>query len=208
MRPFGDGLLQRSVPLVVVDPQRSYNWTTCNPLGYFSSPCGEAHFLIPRPTRLFDFPVSGNGYEIRLALAHLGLTVDYEEVDLLCGENVRPEFLDKNPMGQIPVLELEDGTFLRESNAILYWLTEETPLMPTDRLGRTRVVQWFSFEQSNIDKVLGRTRLLKRYPAFMPATEADWEGWYATGYRALDVVERTLRESQFLLGRAPLRSLA
>ena len=156
--------------------------------------------MIPRPTRLFDFPFSGNGYKVRLALAYLGLQVEYEAVDLLSGDNSHPEFLGKNPMGQIPVLGLEDGTFLRESNAILYWLAEGTALMPADRLGRARVVQWFCFEQSNIDKVLGRTRFLKHFPDFMPTTEADWEGWYATGYRALDVMEHALRESQFLLG--------
>jgi glutathione S-transferase len=67
-------------------------------------------------------------------------------------------------MGQIPVLELDDGTILRESNSILFWLTEDTPLMPDDRLAKARIVQWMCFEQSNVDKVLGRTRFLKRYP--------------------------------------------
>jgi glutathione S-transferase len=110
-----------------------------------------------RPKCLYDFPFSGNGYKVRLALAYLGLQVKYEEVDLLTGGTSLPSFLAKSPMGQIPVLELEDGTFLMESNAILYWLTEGTSLMPADRLGKTRVVQWFCFEQSNIDKVLGRT---------------------------------------------------
>jgi glutathione S-transferase len=152
------------------------------------------------PKRLYDFPFSGNGYKIRLALAYLGFTVEYESIDLLAGEASSPEFLAKNPMGQIPVLELEDGTFLRESNAILFWLAEGTPLMPTERLARARVVQWLCFEQSNIDKVLGRTRFLKRYPDFMATTPAEWEQWYATGYRALAVMEAELRSQVFLVG--------
>ena len=152
------------------------------------------------PKRLYDFPFSGNGYKVRLALAYLGLRVEYETVDLLAGEAGRPEFLARNPMGQIPVLELDDGTCLRESNSILFWLAEDTALMPRNRLARARVVQWMCFEQSNIDKVLGRTRFLKRYPDFMTTTQADWDQWYATGYRALDVMESELRGRTFLLG--------
>lgn len=152
------------------------------------------------PKRLYDFPFSGNGYKIRLALAQLGLTVEYEIVDLLAGETNTPAFRAKNPMGQIPVLELDDGTFLRESNAILFWLSEGTPLLPSDRLPRARVVQWMCFEQSNVDKVLGRTRFLRRHPDFMVTTAADWDGWYASGYRALDVLEGELRQSAFLVG--------
>jgi glutathione S-transferase len=152
------------------------------------------------PKRLYDFPFSGNGYKVRLALAYLGFTIEYKIVDLLAGEAGSPAFLAKNPMGQVPVLELEDGTFLRESNAILFWLAEGTPLMPTERLTRARVVQWMCFEQSNIDKVLGRTCFLKRYPDFMATTSADWDHWYATGYRALEVMEAELRSHAFLVG--------
>jgi len=156
--------------------------------------------LIAKPTRLYDFPFSGNGYKVRLALAYLGLSVEYEIVDLLSGKAHLPAFLARNPMGQIPVLELEDGTLLRESNSILFWLAEGTSLMPDDRLARARVVQWMCFEQSNIDKVLGRTRFLKRYPHFMATSSTDWEQWYATGYRALTVMEYELRKHAFLIG--------
>lgn len=152
------------------------------------------------PKRLYDFPFSGNGYKVRLALSHLGLQVEYRIVDLLAGETSAPEFLARNPMGQIPVLELDDGTCMPESNAILLWLTDGTPLMPADGLGRARVVQWMCFEQSNIDKVLGRTRFLKRYPDFRSTTPEEWSQWYATGYRALDVMESELARRDFLVG--------
>ena len=152
------------------------------------------------PKRLYDFPFSGNGYKVRLALAQLHLPFEYRVVDLLANENQRSEFLAKNPMGQIPVLELDDGKCLQESNAILFWLTEGTRLMPTDRLARARVVQWMSFEQSNIDKVLGRARFLTRYPDFMPTTQADFDGWHATGYRALGVMEHALTTQRFIVG--------
>lgn len=153
-----------------------------------------------KPKRLYDFPFSGNGYKVRLALAQLGLAVEYEVLDLLKGEASTPSFLAKNPMGQIPALELDNGTVLRESNAILWWLCDDTPLMPADRLARTRVLQWMNFEQSNIDKVLGRTRFLKRYPGFMETGPSDWEGWYATGYRALGVMDGELSSHDFMVG--------
>jgi glutathione S-transferase len=136
---------------------------------------------VSNPKRLYDFPFSGNGDKIRLALAYLGLTVEYQILDLLAGEASSPALLAKSPMGQIPVSEREDGTCLRESNAILFWLTEGTALMPVDRPARARVVQWLCFEQSNIDKVLGRTRFLKRYPDVLATTKAEWDQWYATG---------------------------
>ena len=154
-----------------------------------------------RPLRLYDFPFSGNGYKIRLALAQLGIRVDYEVIDLIARETKSARFLAKNPLGEIPVLELDDGTLLRESNAILFWLTDGTALMPTDPLERARVVQWMLFEQNQIDKVLGRTRFLLRYPAFMRATQADFDGWYATGYRALAIVDDELRNRDFIVGK-------
>jgi glutathione S-transferase len=154
------------------------------------------------PKRLYDFPFSGNGYKIRLALAYLGLAVEYEIVDIVAGEARSPAFLAKNPMGQIPMLELSDGTCLRESNAILFWLTEGTRLMPKDPIAKTRVIQWMCFEQSNVDQVLGRTRFLKRYPTFRATAQEEWDQWYAVGYRALGVMEQELASRTFLVGNS------
>jgi len=154
------------------------------------------------PLRLYDFPFSGNGYKLRLAMTQLGLAFDYHRIDILAGESRRPAFLALNPMGQIPVLVLGDGTVLRESNAILWWLTEGTALMPAGRLERTRVLQWMNFEQSNIDKVLGRTRFLRAYPDFREVAEAEWAVWYDEGNRALAVLNQALDGRDFLAGSA------
>ena len=80
--------------------------------------------------RLHDNHLSGNGYKARLLLAHLGQTYERIEVDILKGETRTPEFLARNPNGRIPVLELEDGTCLAESNAILFYLAEGSRLSP------------------------------------------------------------------------------
>jgi glutathione S-transferase len=157
--------------------------------------------MSPRPVRLYDFPFSGNGYKVRLALAQLGMAVDYRVVDILKGEAKTPEFLAMNPVGQIPVLELSDGTFLRESNAILCWLADGTPLAPDDRLSRARLVQWMCFEQSHIDQVIGRAKFLRAFPHFRQTTQAEFEGWWATARMALSVIDGELSDKAFILGQ-------
>ena len=76
--------------------------------------------------RLYDNHLSGNVYKPRLLLAHLGRSYERIEVDILMGETRTPEFLARNPNGRIPVLEIEDGTCIAESNAILFYLSEDS----------------------------------------------------------------------------------
>jgi glutathione S-transferase len=97
--------------------------------------------------KLYDDPCSGNGYKVRLLLAHLALPYEYVAIDILEGESRTPEFLGKNPNGRIPVLELDDGSCLPESDAILYFLSQGTPYWPSDRLEQAHVMQWLFFEQ-------------------------------------------------------------
>ncbi|MFO1015836.1 MAG: glutathione S-transferase family protein [Caulobacteraceae bacterium] len=152
------------------------------------------------PVRLYDFPFSGNGYKVRLALNQLGIAVDRQVVDILKGEAQSPSFLAKNPSGQIPALELSDGRILRESNAILFWLGLGTHLLSPDRETLTATVQWMCFEQSNIDKVLGRARFLRAYPDYAKVSAFDFATWHAAGHAALDVLEKELSDRRFLVG--------
>jgi glutathione S-transferase len=103
---------------------------------------------------LYDFLPSGNGYKVRLTLRELGHRFVYREVDILRGESREPWFLEKNPVGQIPVLDLGGGTCLSESTAILFYLAEGTPLLSRHHLARTRVREWMYFEQTNVDGVI------------------------------------------------------
>lgn len=98
--------------------------------------------------RLYDFLPSGNGYKIRLLLTQLGMPFERIELNILKGETQTPEFLSKNPNGKIPVLEIEPGKYLAESNAILVYLSEGTEFLPYDRFLRAQVLQWLCFEQS------------------------------------------------------------
>src|SRR5471032_2867584 len=97
--------------------------------------------------RLYDYFDSGNGYKARLTLAQLAIAYELVEIDIDKGETRTPQFLAMNPNGRIPLLALEDGTYLAESNAIMCYLAEGTALMPESGLDRARVLQWLFFEQ-------------------------------------------------------------
>ena len=96
---------------------------------------------------LYDDPRSGNGYKARLLLAHLSLPYRYVPLDIMRGETRTEDFLKKNPNGRIPVLELDDGRFLPESNAILYFLSQGSDYWATDLFSQAQVMQWLFFEQ-------------------------------------------------------------
>ena len=98
--------------------------------------------------RLHDNLSSGNGYKVRLLLTQLGIPFERVEYDIDEGETRTPEFIENvNPNGRIPVLETEDGQFLPESNAILFYLAVGTPFLSDDRFERARTLQWMFFEQ-------------------------------------------------------------
>ena len=88
---------------------------------------------------LYDYLDSGNGYKVRLLLAQLGQKYDWTDVDIDKGQTRTPEFLRRNPNGRIPTLELDDGTNLPESNAILWYLAEGSRFVPATQVGRA---QW------------------------------------------------------------------
>ena len=97
---------------------------------------------------LHDNLVSGNGYKVRLLLTQLGIPFERIEYDTGRGETRTPGFLENiDPNGRIPVLETDDGEFLAESDAILFYLAEGTPFLPDGRLERARVLRWMFFEQ-------------------------------------------------------------
>src|SRR3546814_16607158 len=97
--------------------------------------------------KLYDGTDSGNGYKVRLLLHLLEIPHGLVELDAVGGETRKPPFLQKNPNGRIPLLELDDGSYLPESNAILFYLAEGTRYLPADRLGPARAPQWLFFEQ-------------------------------------------------------------
>jgi glutathione S-transferase len=151
---------------------------------------------------LYDFLPSGNGYKVRLTLRELGLPFAYREVDILRGESREPWFLAKSPVGQIPVLELDDGTCLSESTAILFYLAEGSALLPSDRLLRTRVLQWMCFEQTHVDGVISRAVFRRRFPDVIPTRPEEFEAWWSQGAHSLSVLNAHLEDREYLVGEA------
>jgi glutathione S-transferase len=151
---------------------------------------------------VYDFTGSGNGYKTWLLLSQLGVPYKRVERDILKGETRTPEFLKKNPNGRIPTLELEDGTFLFESGAILWYLAEGTKFAPTDRLERAQTLQWMFFEQYSHEPYVAVARFWKHFfDKLTPQQEAALPDIMKKGYAALDVMERHLEGRDFFVGK-------
>jgi glutathione S-transferase len=149
---------------------------------------------------LHDNSFSGNGYKVRLLLTLLGTPFQRIDYDIDRGETRTPEFLRLNPNGRIPVLEFADGRILAESNAILAYLAEGTPYLPTDRFERALVIQWLFFEQYSHEPNIATLRywithqLLDDERRAMVPSKRRW------GYAALDVMEGHLAQRRYFVG--------
>jgi len=159
---------------------------------------------------LHDFMGSGNGYKVRLVLAHLGLPYRLVEHDILKGETRTPAFLEMNPNGRIPTLQLEDGTVLAESDSIIWYLAEGTALAPADRLARARTLQWMFFEQYSHEPYIAVARFWRHFlTKLTPLQEMDLPERMAKGYAALGVMEKHLAHNRFFVdGRFGLADIA
>src|SRR5688572_21451742 len=148
---------------------------------------------------LYDYLDSGNGYKIRLLLAQLQCPYRWVEIDIMQGKTRTPEFLAKNLNGRIPTLELDDGTCLAESNAILWYLGEGTPYVPDDRLARAQVLQWMFFEQYSHEPYVATPRfIVKHLPADSPR-QAELPKRLEQGRAALAVMEYHLKSRRFFV---------
>ncbi|MGH7899752.1 MAG: glutathione S-transferase family protein [Candidatus Binatia bacterium] len=150
--------------------------------------------------RLYDFLQSGNGYKVRLLLAQLGIPFERIEVDIRQGESRVASFLAMNRNGRIPVLELAPGTFLAESNAILFYLAEGTRWLPAERLERAQVLQWMFFEQYSHEPYIAVARAwLHLFGEMEDEKRRQLPQKQKLGYDALDVMESHLGDRAFFV---------
>jgi len=141
---------------------------------------------------------SGNCYKVRLALTQLRVPYNLIEIDILKGESRTPEFLAKNPNGQVPLLEVAPGRYLAESNAILWHLVSGSRLRPMDRIDRAEALQWMFFEQHSIEPNLGAAYFwLALVRGGRELQQHALEDWMQEGYRALGVMEKHLATRRF-----------
>src|SRR6185503_8602317 len=95
---------------------------------------------------LYQDPRSGNCYKVVLTAAHLGIPIKTVDIDVTAGLTRKAEFLAKNANRRVPLIELDDGRLIPESNAIIWYHAEGTPLSPSDRFARAQMLQWMFFE--------------------------------------------------------------
>jgi len=153
--------------------------------------------------RLYDDPCSGNGYKVRLMLALLGQPYDYVALDIDKAETRTPEFLAKNPNGRIPLLELDDGRVLPESNAILHYLADGSAFLPVDRFARAQVMQWLFFEQYSHEPNIATVRFWLTHGVEMtPWRQEALVQKRAAGYAALAVMEGHLANRRYFVDDA------
>jgi glutathione S-transferase len=152
---------------------------------------------------------SGNCYKVRLALEQLALPYRWVEVDSARGETRSLSFRAMNANGKVPTLALEDGSFLPESGAILNYLAEGSRLLPQDRLGRARVLQWMFFEQYSHEPCVAVARSILRYHPPDSPRRAELPRLLERGNQALAVMEQHLRrEPFFAAGRYSIADIA
>jgi glutathione S-transferase len=149
--------------------------------------------------RLYNYGPSGNGYKVALLLSQLGRPFETIEVDANAGGTRTPEFLALNPNGKIPVVVLDSGEVLAESNAILWYFADGTPFLPEGTLDRARVLQWMFFEQYSHEPYIAVARNWLAHIGLDERRRRELPEKQERGYAALGVMERRLAEHPFLV---------
>lgn len=153
---------------------------------------------------LHDDPISGNGHKIRLLLAFIQTPYHYKSYDILKGETRTSEFLGAvNPGGRVPVLELDDGSKLPESNAALTYLGEGTSWVPHDPFTKAQMMSWMFWEQSSHEPNIATLRFWKHLPELTDAQKAQIDGKKTNGEAALALMEMQLSHTDWLVGNGP-----
>lgn len=143
---------------------------------------------------------SGNCFKIKLLTSLLDIDHEWVEVDIMANETLTESFLHKNPNGKIPLLELDDGRFISESNAILNYLAAGTSLVGNNRFEAAIVQQWQFFEQYSHEPYIAVARFIAKYLGLPEDRKADYAAKQQGGHKALRVMEEQLQKTPYLVG--------
>jgi glutathione S-transferase len=151
---------------------------------------------------LHQMQVSGNCYKVRLAAHQLGIPLTLLEYELLAGDTRKPAFLCKNANGRVPLLELDDGRCLAESDAILWYLSEGTPLQPDDNWSRAQALSWMFFEQYSHEPYIAVARYWLKYAPKERLEKKRHlvQEWHESGNAALKVMDTHLAAHDWFAG--------
>ncbi|TDU26612.1 glutathione S-transferase [Panacagrimonas perspica] len=152
--------------------------------------------------KLFAMTGSGNCWKAATLMEQLGIAFEWIEVDVVGGATRTPAFLARNPNGKVPLLEIRPGQYLAESNAMLCYLAEGSPLLPKERYARAKVLEWMFFEQYSHEPYIATVRYWVKFLG----KRDEWKEKIATamerGHAAFGVMERQLQHQPFLAGDA------
>lgn len=143
---------------------------------------------------------SGNCFKVKLLMGLLDIEHEWIHVNVLGRETRSPSFMAMNPNAKMPVMEIDPGVHLWESNAILNYLADGTPFLPTERLARARVLQWQFFEQYSHEPYIAVARYIARYLGMPESRKQDYLSKQEGGHRALRVMESQLAKTAYLAG--------
>jgi len=148
--------------------------------------------------KIYGDSVSGNCLKVRYIADHLGVPYTWIPVDILRGESRTESFLAMNPMGQVPVIELDDGRALSQSNAILLYLARGSRLLPEDAFVRAQIDQWLFWEQYSHEPYIAVCRFGMVYRGQPKEERESWR--VERGESALDLMESHLRNKDWFVG--------
>ena len=150
-----------------------------------------------------------NGYKVSITLEELGLPYEVHPIDLSSGAQKEPWFTAINPNGRIPaIVDRDNGGFaVFESGAIMLYLAEQAgALIPPDREGRSRVIQWLMFQMGGLGPMMGQANVFTRYfPEHLPSAI---ERYRRESRRLLEVLDVQLADNEYLAGDYSIADIA
>jgi glutathione S-transferase len=149
---------------------------------------------------VYGFSSSGNCHKLKLLLEQLGRDYRWIETDSSRGETRTPGFLAKNPNGRVPLIELDDGRRMAESNAILCWLAEGTEYFAGDAWERAQALSWMFFEQYSHEPYIAVARFIRGWTPADSPRRAELPKLRERGHQALAVMERHLLSAPWFGG--------
>lgn len=150
-----------------------------------------------------------NGWKVSVALEELGLPYEARLINILEGEQKRPDFLAINPNGRIPAIvdRAADDFAVFESGAILIYLAEKTGrLMPRDAKGRSLVLQWLMFQMGGVGPMMGQANVFFRY--FPEKIRPAIDRYQNETRRLLGVLDGRLKDGEYLAGDYSIADIA
>lgn len=150
--------------------------------------------------RVYGDLISGNCYKVKLVMNLLNIAHAWIHTDILSGDTHTTSFKLKNPNGKIPLLELDDGRCLSESNAIINYLAHGSHLVPDEPFLRARVQQWQFFEQYSHEPYIAVARYINKYLKLPAERVSEYHAKQEGGHKALAVMEQQLADHLFIAG--------